>query len=223
MEAFERDHWTQEDFPPDRSSARNTIIHPHFHGHIHQIQGRHARFIIVIMGFVTLMGIASFVIATTFQTDVGSVKSLQRGTDVQNDEPLTTSPSLIPSVVPSFIPSLSPSTMFHPYVHDALQNMTTQNNNLTVVEGSSSWDAKAWLLRHDPIMMQLDTNQESAILEKRILQRFALSVLYFSMNESDLLQVDWMYIQECESIHISCNEDGFVRSLGLGTFHIKCL
>jgi hypothetical protein len=221
MDSFQRDHWTQEDFPSDRSSTRNTIIHPYFHGHIHQIQGRHTRFLIVIMGFVTLMGIVSFVIATTYRNDFGSVKRLQRGTDVQDEVP-STSPSLIPSALPSFIPSLSPTTILHPYIHEALRNMTTKNNNLTVVKGSSSWDAKEWLLRHDPIMMQLDTNQESVILEKQILQRYALSVLYFAMNERNSLQVDWMDIQECHSIHISCNEDGFVRSLGLGTFYTKC-
>ena len=222
MDAFQRDYWTQEDFPADRSSTRNTIIHPYFHGHIHQIRGRYTRFIIVIMGFVTLMGIVSFVIAATYGNDFGSVKRLQRGTDAQDEIP-STSPSLIPSALPSFIPSSSPTTMFHPYIHNALRNMTTQNKNLTVAKGSSSWDAKEWLLRYDPIMMQLDTNQESDILEKRILQRYTLSVLYFAMNERNSLQVDWMDIQECDSIHISCNEDGFVRSLGLGTFYTKRL
>lgn len=219
IDDFERISWTQEDLRSDRSSMRNTIIHPYFHGHIHQFQGRHTRFMIVIMGFVTLMGIVAFVIATTFQNTFGTVKRIHRGSDVQSIGP-SNSPSPIPTSLPSRMPSLSPTTVFHSYIHDTLRNMTAQNQNLTILKGSSAWNAKVWLLRHDPTMAQLDTNEENDILEKRILQRFALSVLYFAMNERNSLQVDWMNIHECDSIHISCNEDGFVRSLGLGTFHI---
>lgn len=208
----------------DSSTTHNTIIHRHspdgetdtFSGYIHK--NTNARFIVVLVGLVLLLGIVSFAITTTFQNEFAEVNKVQSDNDLEGTAEPSAISSLSPSTAPTAAPSLSPTFQLRPYLESVLMNITTQNMSVSFQETSSVSKAIEWLVKYDPVVMNMSIDENGTT--ERIIQRFVFAVIYYAMNERNVFEVDWMRKNECDSIHVSCNNEGFARSLGIGELKI---
>jgi len=116
-----------------------------------------------------------------------------------------------PSSSPSDSPTIQQDLVMNNFLVGALGFDDRMSGIL--VAGSAQWKAKRWLVQDDPI--GLDPSDDS-VPEWRILQRYAIVTLQFSLIGNNEFNLDWMSMDECESVHINCDDDGFVRALEIG-------
>lgn len=112
-----------------------------------------------------------------------------------------------PTVTPSHVPSSSNDAILADFL------ITFNISNEFTIPNSPQYYAKRFLTRDDPLFLHpTDDNHD------KILQRYALASLYFSLSQEGPSDIDWMEKDECDSIHIACNDDGYVRTIMIGEF-----
>ena len=125
----------------------------------------------------------------------------------------TSHPSSSPTSSPSSNLSIAPSSEFEVALNLIFKDRLRLAEDAPVfTPGTDQWNAKRWMAHNDP--MSLDPTDENDVL--KIIQRFALSTIFYSMSGKDPMNVDWMEMDECHSEHISCDGDEIVRALEIG-------
>lgn len=144
------------------------------------------RYIIAMPVLVMLLG-GAFII-------VGSMKAVNvaRGTSE--------------SPWPTYAPTSLDYAKFADFLFDEVEESF-------LVPQSPQWLARRWMVEEDPLQL---FSKNRNIDNGRILQRYSLAVVFFSMSQTQASNVDWMSIDECDSVHLDCDEFGMIRAMEIG-------
>jgi hypothetical protein len=128
----------------------------------------------------------------------------------RSDSPVST--TFIPSITPSSAPSSEEDIAINLFLEENLAS-GTEGKAAFLVPGTPQWKAKRWMTREDALSWNWTHQYNST---QKIVQRYVLAVIYFSMNKAEQIDVDWLLMDECHSVSISCDDDGFLRTLEIG-------
>jgi hypothetical protein len=125
----------------------------------------------------------------------------------------TSHPSLSPSFNPSAVPSIAPSSQFEVEINDFLKQALNLTEDAPIfTPGTDQWNARRWIANDDPISLNpLHEDDKS-----KLIQRFALMTIFYSMSGNTPMEVDWMGMDECYSAMTSCDDNGIIRALQIG-------
>jgi hypothetical protein len=119
-----------------------------------------------------------------------------------------------PTSSPTNSPTLYQDVAMTDFLMEALGDNDVEASRI-IVAGTVQWKAKRWLVHDDPLALNPVDN---SVPRWRILQRYAIAATHFSFLGEDDLNLDWMSMDECESVHINCDDDGYIRALVIGEY-----
>lgn len=123
-------------------------------------------------------------------------------------------PTSTPSVIPSVAPSYEADSAINLFLHENIA-IDTEEKALFLVPGTPQWKAKRWITREDTLSWNEEHQFKSA---QKLIQRYVLAVIYFSMSKGGNIDVDWLRMDECSSVSISCDDKGFLRTLEISKY-----
>lgn len=137
---------------------------------------------------------------------IGAI-SITLGSLQTKDFATSTAKTSYPTVTPSHVPSSSNDAILTDFL------ITFNISNEFTIPNSTQYRAKRWMTRDDPLLLSPTGDNND-----KILQRYALASLYFSLSQEGPSDIDWIEKDECDSIQIACNDDGYVRTIMIGEF-----
>jgi hypothetical protein len=196
-----RSYMNVEDFDQDTSRSNN----------LEPTNGKNkiSSFILLVASIMLFVAITLISIRVSkednHRNDVNSVD--QKHTDA----PI--SMTSIPSLIPSSAPSSEEDIAINLFLTENLI-VRAEEKAQFLVPGTPQWKAKRWMTREDTTLSWNKAHQYNST--QKIIQRYVLAVIYFSMSNGGHMDVDWLLTHECYSVSISCDDDGFIRSLEIG-------
>mmetsp|Transcript_5344 Transcript_5344/g.10192 ORF Transcript_5344/g.10192 Transcript_5344/m.10192 type:complete len:200 (+) Transcript_5344:2798-3397(+) len=139
------------------------------------------------------------------RNDLNSVGQKQSNTP-------TSPPSVIPSVTPSYEADIAINFFLQENIVPG-----TEEKVLFLVPGTPQWKAKRWMTREDTLSWNEAHQFKST---KKLIQRYVLAVIYFSISKGGNIDVDWLHMDECNSVSVSCDDDGFLRTLEISKYRV---
>lgn len=196
-----RSYMNVEDFDHDTSRSNN--LEPN------NGKNKISSFILLVASIMLFVAITLISIRVSrednHRNDVNSVD--QKHTDA----PIST--TSIPSLIPSSAPSSEEDIAINLFLTENLI-VRAEEKSQFLVPGTPQWKAKRWMTREDTTLSWNKAHQYNST--QKIIQRYVLAVIYFSMSNGGHMDVDWLLTHECYSVSISCNADGLIRSLEIG-------
>ena len=168
---------------------------------------QHRRSVAIIVAFMLIISTILIAIGSSLgnHSESGNLEKI-------HDDNMIATITSGPSSSPSNSPTIQQDLIMNDFLVEALGIDDDEEAGI-LVAGSAQWKAKRWLVQDDPIA--LDPSNDK-VPGWRILQRYAIATLQFSLIDDSEFGLDWMNMDECESVHINCDDDGYVRTLEIG-------
>jgi len=168
-----------------------------------------------LISFILLVAAAMLLVAAVLISigfsNVGGQKNNMNDVEQRStDAPIFS--TYIPSSVPSYAPSTFEDAAITLFLEEYFRGVElTSARAPFLVQGTPQWNAKRWMSRAGSVSWNMTDKYTSS---QRIIQKYVLAVIYFSMSKGGPMEVDWlMFPDECLSVYVNCNDDGFIRTL----------
>ena len=175
---------------------------------------QHLRKLYGPVGIVVVLILLTAIILIAVGSSMGSESREQINPGTIQDDVNAASITLEPTSSPTNSPTLYQDVAMTEFFMEALGDDDVKAARI-LVTGTVQWKAKRWLVHDDPLALDPADN---SVPRWRILQRYAIATTHFSFLGEDDLNLDWMSIDECESVHINCDDNGYIRALEIGEY-----
>jgi len=175
---------------------------------------QHRRKLYGPVGIVVALILLTAIILIAVGSSMGSGSRESSNPGTIQDDVNAASITSEPTSSPTNSPTLYQDVAMTDFLMEALGDNDVEASRI-IVAGTVQWKAKRWLVHDDPLALNPVDN---SVPRWRILQRYAIAATHFSFLGEDDLDLDWMSMDECESVHINCDDDGYIRALEIGEY-----